>query len=73
MAVSFAGFVVGSVPGLQQFGLGLALAVLIDATLIRALLVPSLMAIMGRWNWWLPARSAAARPVPRLEGAFDEA
>jgi RND superfamily putative drug exporter len=73
MAVSFAGFVVGSVPGLQQFGLGLALAVLIDATLIRALLVPSLMAIMGRWNWWLPARTAAARSVPRLEGALDEA
>ena len=73
MAISFAGFVVGSVPGLQQFGLGLALAVLIDATLVRALLVPSLMAIMGRWNWWLPARAAAPRPVLRLEGALDEA
>ena len=55
MAVSFGGFVVGSVPGLQQFGLGLALAVLIDATLVRALLVPSLMALLGRWNWWLPS------------------
>ncbi len=55
MAVSFGGFVIGSVPGLQQFGLGLALAVLIDATLVRALLVPSLMALLGRWNWWLPS------------------
>ncbi len=74
MAVSFGGFVVGSVPGLQQFGLGLALAVLIDATLVRALLVPSVMAIVGRWNWWLPSRLARTRaplPLSRLEEAFD--
>ena len=58
MAASFAGFAVGSVPALQQFGLGLALAVLIDATLIRMLLVPAAMAILGRWNWWLPRRAA---------------
>jgi RND superfamily putative drug exporter len=64
MAVSFGGFVVGSVPGLQQFGLGLALAVLIDATLVRALLVPSLMALLGRWNWWLPSRPTRRQLVP---------
>jgi putative drug exporter of the RND superfamily len=58
MAVSFGGFVIGSVPGLQQFGLGLVFAVLIDATLVRVLLVPAFMAVMGRWNWWLPARLA---------------
>ncbi len=57
MAASFAGFVAGSIPGLQQLGLGLALAVLIDATIVRVLLVPSFMVIMGRWNWWLPRRS----------------
>ena len=69
MAVSFGGFVAGSVPGLQQFGLGLALAVLIDATLVRALLVPSLMAILGRWNWWLPARIVpGAAPAPAEGG-----
>jgi len=74
MAVSFGGFVAGSVPGLQQFGLGLAFAVLIDATLVRALLVPSLMAIFGRWNWWLPSRLVRPRlPVPRLEEAPHEA
>jgi RND superfamily putative drug exporter len=72
MAISFAGFVVGSVPGLQQFGLGLAFAVLIDATLVRALLVPSLMAIMGRWNWWLPDRLGSIHPSTRLEEALDE-
>jgi RND superfamily putative drug exporter len=75
MAVSFGGFVVGSVPGLQQFGLGLAIAVLIDATIVRTLLVPSLMAIFGRWNWWLPPGPAQLRPTPspRLEEAGNEA
>ena len=73
MIVSLTGFVVGSVPGLQQLGLGLALAVLIDATLVRALLVPSLMAVLGRWNWWLPQRLQPVCPVIRLEEALDEA
>ncbi|HSD79681.1 MAG TPA: MMPL family transporter [Solirubrobacteraceae bacterium] len=40
----------------KQMGIGLALAVLIDATIVRALLVPSLMAILGRWNWWPSSR-----------------
>ena len=66
MIGAFAGFVLGSVPGLQQFGLGLALAVLIDATLVRLLLVPSLMAVFGRWNWWLPPSFER-----RLEGVSD--
>jgi len=39
----------------KQLGLGAALAVAVDASIIRALLVPSLMALMGRWNWWAPA------------------
>ena len=73
MTVSFVGFVVGSVPGLQQLGLGLAFAVLIDATLVRALLVPSLMAILGRWNWWLPGRRDGIRHVIQLEEAPDDA
>ena len=76
MAASFVAFVVGSVPGLQQFGLGLAVAVVVDATLVRALLVPSLMAILGRWNWWLPAvfvRSERPIPSTRLVEARHEA
>ncbi len=73
MTASFAGFVVGSVPGLQQFGVGLVFAVLIDATLVRLLLVPSLMALLGRWNWWLPERLQPVRPVIHLEEALDEA
>jgi RND superfamily putative drug exporter len=55
MVAVFSGFVAGSVPGLQQFGLGLALGILLDATIVRMLLVPSLMAVLGPRNWWLPA------------------
>jgi hypothetical protein len=61
MAASFAGFVLGSVPGLQQFGVGLMLAVVIDATVVRALLVPAIMVILGRWNWWLPRGGGGMR------------
>jgi putative drug exporter of the RND superfamily len=59
MVAAFSGFIAGSVAGLQEFGAGLALAVLLDATIVRALLVPSLMAVFGRWNWWLPRRRGA--------------
>ena len=58
MVAAFSGFVAGRVAGLQEFGVGLALAILIDATIVRAILVPALMAVLGRWNWWLPARIA---------------
>jgi uncharacterized membrane protein YdfJ with MMPL/SSD domain len=61
MLVSFSGFAAGSVPGLRQFGVGLMLAVLIDATIVRALLAPSLMVLLGRWNWWIPAAGARKR------------
>ena len=56
MVAAFFGFVLGHVAGLQELGVGLAFAVALDATVIRMILVPSLMAILGRWNWWLPAR-----------------
>jgi RND superfamily putative drug exporter len=58
MVAAFAGFAAGSIVGLQEFGLGLAIVILIDATLIRALLVPAMMRVMGRYNWWLPASVA---------------
>jgi RND superfamily putative drug exporter len=67
MFAAFMGFVAGSIVGLQQFGFGLAAAIILDVTIVRALLVPSLMAIFGRYNWWLPARVARAvrvRPSP---------
>jgi RND superfamily putative drug exporter len=58
MFAAFTGFLAGSIVGLQQFGFGLAAAILIDVTLVRALLVPSAMKLFGRWNWWLPERLA---------------
>ena len=57
----------GSIVGLQQFGFGLATAILIDVTIVRALLVPSAMKLFGRWNWWLPpnvARIFRVKPSP---------
>jgi RND superfamily putative drug exporter len=67
MFAAFMGFVAGSIVGLQQFGFGLAAAIILDVTIVRALLVPSLMAIFGRYNWWLPdrvARVVRVRPSP---------
>lgn len=67
MAAAFSGFLAGSVTGLKQLGLALALGVVIDATIVRSILVPSLMAVLGRWNWWLPervARVARVEPSP---------
>jgi RND superfamily putative drug exporter len=58
MVAAFSGFAAGSILGLQEFGLGLATAIFLDATLIRAVLVPALMRLLGRYNWWLPAPAA---------------
>ena len=67
MFAAVMGFVAGSIVGLQQFGLGLAAAILIDVTVVRALLVPSAMRLFGRWNWWIPeglARVVRVEPSP---------
>jgi uncharacterized membrane protein YdfJ with MMPL/SSD domain len=72
MFAAFMGFVAGSIVGLQQFGFGLAAAILIDVTIVRALLVPSAMKIFGRWNWWLPegvAKVFRVQPSPLVERA----
>ena len=55
MVVVFSAFGLSSVIILKQIGLGLALAILVDATLVRALVVPSTMRLMGKWNWWAPS------------------
>ena len=67
MFAAFTGFVAGSLVGLQQFGFGLAAAILIDVTIVRALLVPSAMKLFGKWNWWMPtglARVVRVDPSP---------
>jgi RND superfamily putative drug exporter len=54
-AVAIGAFTTSQLVFIKELGLGTALAVLIDASVIRALLVPSLMELLGEWNWWAPA------------------
>jgi RND superfamily putative drug exporter len=54
LAIVFAGFVAGGMLTIKQVGVGTVLAVLLDATVVRMLLVPATMKLVGRWNWWAP-------------------
>jgi RND superfamily putative drug exporter len=60
LILCFTFFVLSTGPGvdIKQFGVGLAAGIIFDATVIRALLVPALMELLGKWNWWLPERAA---------------
>ena len=64
MIAVFLAFVASPVPSLKMLGLGLATAVLVDATLVRMVLVPATMALLGKANWWLPGW--LDRVLPRL-------
>jgi putative drug exporter of the RND superfamily len=66
LVLMFAFFVLSSSPGLdiKQFGIGLAAGIIFDAVVIRTLLVPSLVRLFGRWNWWLPQPLARILRVP---------
>jgi len=64
IAVVFLAFAVSSVFFVKQIAIGMAVGVMIDATIVRALLVPSLMRLFGEWNWWAPA------PLRRLQERF---
>lgn len=65
MVVVFAGFVLSTDRALQLFGLGLATAIAVDATIVRLVLVPSTMELLGERNWWLPAPLRRALPPRR--------
>lgn len=54
MIIAFGGFMLADIVIIKSLGFGLSLAVLIDATLVRGLLVPATMRLLGRWNWWAP-------------------
>ena len=60
MSIAFAALIAAQVSFMRIFGLGLTLAVLVDATLVRMALLPAFMRVMGRWNWWSPG------PLARL-------
>jgi RND superfamily putative drug exporter len=55
VVVVTASFVSADVILIKALGFGIALAVFLDATIVRALLVPATMRLLGNWNWWLPA------------------
>ena len=63
----FLSFVANPVPEVKMFGLGLAVAVAVDATIVRMILVPALMEILGKANWWFPER--LQKLVPRIDVA----
>jgi RND superfamily putative drug exporter len=65
MVCVFASFVLDGDPIVKQFGVGLAVAIAIDATIVRCLLVPAVMTLLGRAAWWMPAW--LARWLPRID------
>jgi RND superfamily putative drug exporter len=69
LVVVFAGFVAAGMLTIKQVGLGTVLAVLLDATVVRMLLVPATMKLMGRWNWWAPT---PLRRLHRRIGLHEE-
>lgn len=70
LAVAVGAFSTSSISFIQQIGVATAVGVLVDAFVVRSLLVPSLMRLLGRWNWWapMPLRRLHDRIDPRLEG-----
>jgi RND superfamily putative drug exporter len=70
MVIVFLAFVSTGAPSIQQFGFALAVAIAIDATIVRLVIVPAAMVLLGDWNWWLPkplGRVGAVRPLAEAE------
>ena len=72
MIAVFLSFVASPVPSLKMLGLGLAVAILIDATIVRMVLVPATMALLGKANWWLPTWLDRVLPHLMIEGSADD-
>jgi RND superfamily putative drug exporter len=69
MVFVFSSFVLNGDPVVKEFGLGLAVAIALDATVVRCVLVPSVMELLGRASWWLPAWLQRVLPNLNVEGA----
>jgi uncharacterized membrane protein YdfJ with MMPL/SSD domain len=69
MVAVFAVFVSTGVPSIKEIGLGSAVAIGVDATIVRLVLVPAAMELLGRWNWWVPAPVRRVLPARGLEEA----
>ncbi|WP_433789752.1 MMPL family transporter [Actinoplanes sp. CA-252034] len=61
IGIVFLGFVLGDLVAVKEIGVGMAVAVLLDVTVVRGLLLPATMSLLGRWNWWRPRLAPAAR------------
>jgi uncharacterized membrane protein YdfJ with MMPL/SSD domain len=72
MTAVFGVFVLTGVPSIKELGLGCAVAIALDATLVRLILVPAAMKLMGRWNWWMPSWLDRALPDLSFEGSSKE-
>lgn len=80
MVAVFWGFSTGSLVGMQQMGFGLGLAILVDASIVRIVMVPASMKLLGKWNWYLPSwlewmpdlRVEAAAPAMAQTAAADD-
>jgi putative drug exporter of the RND superfamily len=72
MVAVFLSFVSSPVPSLKMLGLGLATAILVDATIVRMMLVPATMALLGKANWWLPTWLDRLLPRPAVETASED-
>jgi RND superfamily putative drug exporter len=68
MVCVYTSFILNGDPTVKQFGLGLAAAIAVDATIVRCLLVPAVMVMFGRANWWLPGWASRVLPRVGIEG-----
>ena len=59
----FAAFALAGAPSLRELGVGLAVAIGLDATLVRLVVVPATMRLLGDWNWWVPRRLERLLPA----------
>jgi RND superfamily putative drug exporter len=69
MVAVFLGFATESDTVVKMLGFGMAVAIVLDATVVRMVLVPATMAMLGRWNWWLPAWLDRLLPTVRAEAS----
>jgi RND superfamily putative drug exporter len=71
MILVFSAFVLGDDRAIKLFGFGLAVAVFLDATIVRLILVPATMELLGDWNWWMPKWLDRILPTLHVEPAED--
>jgi RND superfamily putative drug exporter len=73
MVAVFGAFAIAGALSIKQIGVGLSVAILLDATVVRLVIVPSTMRLLGDWNWWLPKALQRVLPVVSSEGSGSAA